>query len=158
MKSEILGKRFKAEMDRRGLNLYEASALCGVNIPQVSNCMCGGPVPFPRLFRLICSAFNLSADYLLGLSDENKDVCGDLKYQTEQERHKQFKERIHKAVPYLGKFTEIAEKYGFTRGCITKPYAVGIYPRIDICYAVAKETGVSLDWLLGLSDKGGLEE
>lgn len=158
MKSEILGKRFKAEMERRGLNLYEAAAFCGVNIPQVSNCMCGGPVPFPRLFRLICSAFNLSADYLLGLSDENKDVYNDLKHQTENERHKQFKERIRKAVSYYGRFVEISEKYGFTKGCVMKPYATGIYPRIDICYAVAKETGVSLDWLLGLSDKGGPKE
>lgn len=53
---------------------------------------------------------------------------------------------------------QLARETGISEGIICNYKFGKCLPRADYVYCICKAFGVSADWLLGLSDKGGPEE
>ena len=68
MKS-IISARIKELRKEKGINQTELSALAGVKQSCVSKWERGETLPDAEMIALLCQIFNVSADYLLGLSD-----------------------------------------------------------------------------------------
>ena len=66
----IFSRRLKSALYARGMNGKQLALAIGVSQPTVSHYVTGQE--YPRLISLpaICQALNVSADYLLGLSNK----------------------------------------------------------------------------------------
>lgn len=68
----ILGKRLCIILEETGMAQYEMAKLIGVNPHLVSNWTNKYVFPNAQTIIRICKAFHVSADWLLGLSDERE--------------------------------------------------------------------------------------
>ena len=65
---DILGKVMK----ERRITQYALSLQMGIRQSQVSNWLNGKSAPGYRSIKLLCEALELSADFLLGFTDEER--------------------------------------------------------------------------------------
>lgn len=158
MISETLKDRFKQEVQRRGFYPYDAAKFCGLGSGVVIDCMNRGKVPCARRLAIICVAFDLSADYLLGLSDENKPLNPQCTFENVYTYGEVFIRRIRTIFKTRKELWAFCKQIGISGNSMYRPYSYGSFPTIETCVKMATYAGVSLDWLLGLSDKGGPEE
>lgn len=158
MISETLKSRFKREVQQRGFHPYDAAKFCGLGAGVVIDCMNRGKVPCARRLAIICVAFDLSADYLLGLSDENKPIDPQCTFKSVYSYSDVFHKRIKAVLKTYKDLKAFCEHIGIKEHLLYRSYSYGTFPTIETCIRMAIYAGVSLDWLLGLSDKGGPEE
>ena len=155
---ETLKSRFKQEMQRRGFYPYDAAKFCGLGHGVVIDCMNRGKAPCARRLAIICVAFDLSADYLLGLSDENKPLNPQCTFESVCSYCGVFHGRIKTIFKTREELKVFCKHVGVKECLLSRSYSYGSFPTIETCVKLAVYAGVSLDWLLGLSDKGGPEE
>lgn len=155
MISETLKDRFKREVQRRGFYPYDAAKFCGLGPGVVIDCMNRGKVPCARRLAIICVAFDLSADYLLGLSDENKLLNPQCTFESVCSYCGVFHSRIKTIFKTSEELKAFCKHVGIKECLLYRSYSYGSFPTIETCVMMADYAGVSLDWLLGLSDKGG---
>ena len=158
MISETLKSRFKQEVQQRGFYPYDAAKLCGLAPGPILDCMNHGKPPGARKMAIICVAFDLSADYLFGLSDENKPLNPQCTFESVYSYSGVFHKRIKAVLKTYKELKAFCEHIGIKEHLLYRPYSYGRFPTTEICVKLAVYAGVSLDWLLGLSDKGGPEE
>lgn len=65
----LRGDRLREERERRGLKQSELADLCGVTMFQISRYETGKSEPGSTVLHAIARHLNVSADYLLGLTD-----------------------------------------------------------------------------------------
>ncbi len=70
--SEIFGQRLREMRKAKGQNQETLGLLLGVGKSQVSEMERGSTSTTLEKLSLICEHYNVSADYLLGLTDEPK--------------------------------------------------------------------------------------
>lgn len=70
--AEIFGQRLRTARKTRGEKQEELGQFLGVGKSQISEIERGTTSTSLERFALICRHYNVSADYLLGLSDEPK--------------------------------------------------------------------------------------
>lgn len=158
MISETLKDRFKQEVKRRGFYPYDAAKFCGLGPGVVIDCMNRGKAPSARRLAVICVAFGLSADYLLGLSDENKPINPQCAFESVYSYSDVFHERIKTILKTREELKAFCKHVGIKECLLSRSYSYGTFPTTETCVKMAVYAGVSLDWLIGLSDKGGPEE
>ena len=158
MISETLKDRFNQEVQRRKFYPYDAAKFCGLGPGVVIDCMNCGKVPCARRLAIICIAFELSADYLLGLSDENKPLNPQCTFENVYTYSKVFLSRIRTIFGTREELAKFCKHIKIKASNMYRPYNYGCFPTIETSVKMAIYAGVSIDWLLGLSDKGGPEE
>ena len=68
----LFGRRLREMRENRGEKQPAVAGLLGVSVPQISDIENGKKgTTLPKL-SLLCEHYNVSADYLLGLTDEPK--------------------------------------------------------------------------------------
>lgn len=65
----IFTERFNELVETNKINLTELANYCGIGKSNVSNWRKGDNLPSLEVFSKICKYLEISADYLLGLSD-----------------------------------------------------------------------------------------
>ncbi len=71
---EIFGARLRETRKQRGSTQGEVAAALGITSTQISDMEKGRrTTTLERLYQL-CNYYDVSADYLLGLSDERRDI------------------------------------------------------------------------------------
>ncbi|MCM1306494.1 MAG: helix-turn-helix domain-containing protein [Bacteroides sp.] len=65
----VFNDRFNELVVTNQVNLTELAKFCGIAKSNVSNWRKGTNVPSLEVFTLVCKYLDVSADYLLGLSD-----------------------------------------------------------------------------------------
>lgn len=65
----VFNDRFNEYVEANKVNLTELAAFCGITKSNISNWRKGNNVPSLEVFTLVCKYLDVSADYLLGLSD-----------------------------------------------------------------------------------------
>lgn len=158
MISETLKNRFSAEVERRGLYPYEAAAFSGLSPGVILDCMRFGEPPCTRKMAILCIKFDLSADYLMGLSDENKPLNPQCTFENVYTYGEVFLSRIRTIFKTREELSKFCKHIEIKASNMYRPYNYGGFPTIETCVKMAVYAGVSLDWLLGLSDNGGPEE
>lgn len=71
---ELFGERLLALRKERGEKQEELAQLLGVSRPQVSEMEQGNKGTSLERFALLCEHYNVTADYLLGLTDERRPL------------------------------------------------------------------------------------
>ena len=71
---ELFAERLLALRKERGEKQEELAQLLGVSRPQVSEMEQGNKGTSLERFALLCDHFNVTADYLLGLTDERRPL------------------------------------------------------------------------------------
>lgn len=158
MISETLKSRFKQEVQQRGFYPYDAAKFCGLAPGPILDCMNHGKPPGARKMAIICVAFDLSADYLFGLSDENKPLNPQCTFESVYSYSDVFYSRIKTVLKTYKELRDFCEHVGLKENRLYRSYSYGMFPTTEICVKLAVYAWVSLDWLLGLSDKGGPDE
>lgn len=101
-------------------------------------------------FGCICDTAGLSADYLIGMKEENSPVAK----MDARKRKRVIAERVKILVEKdAEKITTICENCGLYAGCLTKYINGSVKPRVESLLNIAAYYNVSLDWLLGLSEE-----
>ena len=72
MTEDSLGRRLKKVLAERGMMQKELAEKIGVNEMAISRYIHGGRIVSVPILIEICKALNVSADYLLGLSEAKK--------------------------------------------------------------------------------------
>ena len=67
-----IGQRLKKVLNDRGMMQKELAEKIGVNEMAISRYIHGGRIVSVSILIDICKALNVSADYLLGLKEENE--------------------------------------------------------------------------------------
>lgn len=70
--SEIFGQRLRTARKARGENQEDLGQVLGVRKSQISEMERGSTSTTLEKLSIICEHYNVSADYLLGLTDESK--------------------------------------------------------------------------------------
>lgn len=73
---ELFAERLLALRKERGEKQEELAQLLGVSRPQVSEMEQGNKGTSLERFALLCEHYNVTADYLLGLTDERRPLKG----------------------------------------------------------------------------------
>lgn len=68
----LFGRRLRELRVSRGEKQPATAELLGVSVPQISDIENGKKGTTLQKFALLCEHYNVSADYLLGLTDEPK--------------------------------------------------------------------------------------
>lgn len=71
---ELFAERLLALRKERGEKQEELAQLLGVSRPQVSEMEQGNKGTSLERFALLCEHYNVTADYLLGLTDERRSL------------------------------------------------------------------------------------
>ena len=71
---ELFAERLLALRKERGEKQEELAQLLGVSRPQVSEMEQGNKGTSLERFALLCEHYNVTADYLLGLTDERRPL------------------------------------------------------------------------------------
>lgn len=147
-----LYKRFNqivSEKDKRKCReIAHAAGVC-VGVVQGMNM---GRIPRAIKLASVCGAIGVSADYLLGLKEENSTVTKMGDY----ERQKLFARRLEGLTGGTTKEIGKAEKdCGVYAGAIRGYIDRTLEPNIPNVLKIAQHYNVPLDWLLGLSEEGG---
>lgn len=71
---EIFSERLRLLRKERGEKQEELAQLLGVSRPQVSEMEQGNKGTSLERFALLCEHYNVTADYLLGLTDERRPL------------------------------------------------------------------------------------
>lgn len=158
MISETLKNRFSEEVKRRGFYPYEAAAFSGLSPGVILDCMRFGEPPCTRKMAILCIKFNLSADYLMGLSDENKPLNPVCDFGGYYDYCDTFKERFNKVFKTKKELNEFCEKIGRKASNFYRNRKYGSFPPFEVCCEIAVHKNVSMDWLFCLSEEGGPEK
>lgn len=68
--AKILGDRLRAARLARGMSLGQLQARTGINFATISKFESAVLSPSVAKLRVLCAALSVSADYLLGLTDD----------------------------------------------------------------------------------------
>lgn len=71
-----LGRRIAEARKARGLSRKQAAKLIGVSLSVLRYWENGNRTPTAYSLCLICKAYEVSADWLLGIRTEDKEICG----------------------------------------------------------------------------------
>lgn len=71
-----LGQRIAEARKARGLSRKQAAKLIGVSLSVLRYWENGNRTPTAYSLCLICMAYEVSADWLLGIRTEDKETCG----------------------------------------------------------------------------------
>jgi len=75
----VLSNRLKQAITSKGITQRQLAVLCDTTEVSVSRWVRGKRIPDAEMLYKLCKALNVSADYLLGLSDEQRNNIGELK-------------------------------------------------------------------------------
>lgn len=143
-------KRFNKYLNESGVKLYELSRRADTSVSVLSS-MKTGYIPSTRQLIGVCSAAGLSADYLLGLRDDNAPVRRNVAI---HKLYKMVSENMKKLVAEnSGSPTLESEKCGISSGLIANYIERKHLPTTEIALKITNHYNVSLDWLLGLSEE-----
>ena len=159
MKSDLFVKRFREEMENRGMKtVYDVAPHCrGVSMCIIGDCMFGGKLPSAKKLAVICSSLGLSADYLLGFTDENKQPMLQNDFES-KEYASLVQKRALALAPFYSRISGVCREAGVSRSDFLRLRCSGLFPTLEKCIKIAKYYGVGMDWLLCLSEEGGPEE
>ena len=68
-KKETIGERLRAVRIERGINAVEIAKAVGISKSAMSQIESGNVIPSMQTLFAVCQLLDISADYLLGLSD-----------------------------------------------------------------------------------------
>ena len=118
----------------------------GVGYRAFSDACNYGILPKPMVLVKMCDYFCLPIAYLLGETDNDAFVPAPERT-TFHERLKALCAEAHIT------FYRLAKECHFDKSCISKWYALGQYPSIEILELIADRFEVSLDYILGRTDE-----
>lgn len=156
MISEVFARRFKDAMDAKGDNIYSVAMKHGVSVTLVAECAYKGKIPPVRKLVKLCSSYGLSIDFLTGFCDENKLVKSGIVYDCANGYMEEVARKAKKVFP--GNHDEVSRISGVKYTDVVAIKARGKSVKTESFVKICKAYDVSLDWLLGLSDDGGLDE
>lgn len=64
-------ERLTELLNEKGLSKREAARICNISAQSISDWSTGKIQPTAEMIYIICTKFNESADYILGIEDEN---------------------------------------------------------------------------------------
>lgn len=70
-----IGERLEAVREAHMMNRTEFAENAGLNYQTMRNFCAGTRVPDAAEIKMICEAFGLSADWLLGIEEQTRRVC-----------------------------------------------------------------------------------
>lgn len=152
----ILTDRLESVMNEQGLNVVTTAEKAKVAPEPIGKALMSGKVPTARKLINICAAMNVSAEYLLGLTDENKGAPNG-KILPLNESTDWYKQRVLIATRKESNKI-VAAKTGLKFWDVRDIFSKNNFMPVDKMLKICKAYDVSLDWLLGLSDDGGPEE
>jgi len=76
-KSALRTERLREWREKRGMSQRELARLCGIGDAQVSKYENGHTDPSATYLRIMAEVLQVSADYLLGLTDDPRGHLGD---------------------------------------------------------------------------------
>lgn len=71
-----LGRRIAEAREARGISKKQAAELIGVSLSVLRYWEIGQRTPTAWSLYQICRAYGVSADWLLGIRTEDKEICG----------------------------------------------------------------------------------
>ena len=132
-------------IDESGMSLRSLAKASGVSSTQYSDYL-RNSIPTIKVADRICKYFKCSFDYLCGLDDKRFGAFGDYDPNKFLSRYNDFLKENN-----ISNW-KLAKSLGFSESCM-RHWCCGQVPRLDVIIKIAYKFSISIDYLLGRTDK-----